>query len=130
MGQPEAQFFLARYRFAGVGIDFVYLEGPRTVQELRTIGKAFTGVPLAVSILEGGGKTPVLPPDEFLTMGFTMLLYPTTVLFRVTRAIQRALEDLRDGKPLPADECVDFEAFEAIVDKERWAAIEKRFGKG
>src|SRR6185312_15101458 len=40
------------------GADGVYVEGAEDVEQLRRIGRAFKGEPLAVSILEGGGKTP------------------------------------------------------------------------
>ena len=49
-------------------------------------------------------------------MGFTMLLYPATVVFRATDAIRRALNDLRGGKELDPEQSVDMKEFERIVD--------------
>jgi 2-methylisocitrate lyase-like PEP mutase family enzyme len=109
------------------GADGVYLEGPTTKKELRAIGRAFRGMPLATSILERGGKTPWLPPRELHAMGFNMLLYPTTILFRVARAIELAVSDLKRGQPLAATASIDMEQFEKIVDLPYWADIEKRF---
>lgn len=109
------------------GVDGIYLEGARTLSELRKIGKTFEGVPLVVSLLEGGGKTPILPPAEMYQMGFSMLLYPTTVLFRMARAIERSLVDLREGKPMPTDESCTMTEFEDIVDLKRWVSIETAF---
>jgi 2-methylisocitrate lyase-like PEP mutase family enzyme len=109
------------------GADGVYLEGPRTVAELRRIGKEFGGVPLAVSLLEGGGKTPILSPPEMHQMGFNMLLYPTTVLFRYVRGIDRALRDLKAGKRMPPHEACDMDEFEDIVDMKRWVSIETNY---
>lgn len=109
------------------GADGVYLEGPTTKQELREIGRAFKGVPLAVSILEGGGKTPWLPPREFYAMGFTMLLYPTSVIFRVARAIEIAVSDLKLARRLAKSDSVTMEQFEKIVELPYWSAIEKKF---
>ena len=38
-------------------------------------------------------------------MGYTMLLlYPTTVIFRVARAIQKAVEGLKAGRQMPPDD--------------------------
>jgi 2-methylisocitrate lyase-like PEP mutase family enzyme len=113
--------------FLKAGVDGVYLEGARTVAELRRIGKNFEGVPLAISLLEGGGKTPILPPPELHEMGFTMLLYPTTVLFQVARTMERALADLRDGKPMTKDEACTMSEFEDIVDLKRWISIETAY---
>jgi len=112
------------------GADGLFIEGPKSVDDLERIGSEFRHVPKIANMLEGGGQTPILPPKELHRMGFQMITYPTTVLFRVTRAIQRALQDLKDGKPLPPDDSVDFDTFEGIVDKDLWAGIEQRFGKG
>jgi 2-methylisocitrate lyase-like PEP mutase family enzyme len=108
------------------GADGVYLEGPENVQQLRQIGRAFKGEPLATSILEGGGKTPWLPPEEMHALGFNMILYPTTLLFRQTRAIQRALTDLKDGRPMPQEDAVSMTQFEKIVDIVYWKSIEQK----
>lgn len=94
------------------GADGVYVEGPENVQQLREIGRAFKGEPLAVSILEGGGKTPWVPPQEMHALGFNMVLFPTTLLFRQTRAIQRALADLKSGRPMPQEHAVTMMQFE------------------
>lgn len=109
------------------GADGVYLEGPRNVDELEKIGRAFKGKPLATSILEGGGKTPWLPPKEMHEMGFTMLLYPTTLLFRLTRTLELALSHLAHGRPMPKSNSCSMEKFEKIVDMPHWAELEKKF---
>jgi 2-methylisocitrate lyase-like PEP mutase family enzyme len=112
------------------GADGIFIEGPKSVEDLETIGREFRHVPKIANMLEGGGQTPILPPAQLHAMSFQMITYPTTVLFRATRMIQRALQDLLDGKPLPPDDSVDFKTFEDIVDKDLWAGIEQRFGKG
>jgi len=109
------------------GANGVYVEGPKSARELKRVGKALGGVPLAVSILEGGGKTPWLSPEDLHEMGFSMLLYPTTVLFRVTRTLERALADLLAGRPTPEGEGVTMKQYEKLIGLPGWAAIEKRF---
>jgi 2-methylisocitrate lyase-like PEP mutase family enzyme len=109
------------------GADGVYLEGAETKKQLQVIGRTFKGVPLAVSILERGGKTPWLSPREFHALGFTMLLYPASVIFRVARAIELAVSDLKRGRPLAVSDSVDMAGFEKIVDLPYWAGIEKKF---
>jgi 2-methylisocitrate lyase-like PEP mutase family enzyme len=109
------------------GADGAYVEGPRTIGELEKVGRALRGAPLATSVLERGGITPWLSPKEFGRLGYTMILYPTTVLFRVAWAIERALKNLHDGKPLAANASLDMQAFEDIVELPKWAEIEKTF---
>ena len=108
------------------GADGVYVEGPETIQQLRTIGREFKGQPLATSILENGGKTPWVAPDEMHAMGFNMLLYPTTLLFQITSTLQRSLANLKAGRPMPEKESVTMLQFEKLVDIAYWKAIEQK----
>lgn len=114
-------------RYLAAGADGIYVEGPLTKAELAEIGRTFRDVPLATSILERGGVTPWSSPAELHLMGFDMILYPTTVLFRQVFAMERALADLREGRPLAPEASVDMKSFEDIVDLPKWAAIENRF---
>jgi 2-methylisocitrate lyase-like PEP mutase family enzyme len=115
-------------RYLDAGADGAYLEGPTSREELVKIGAAFRGVPLATSVLERGGKTPWLSPPEFAELGFTMILYPTTVLFGLTRAVENTLSRLKAWQQLSDDNSVDMEQFEEIVDMPFWQRIEKEFG--
>jgi len=117
-------------RYLKAGADGVYVEGPTSEEQLEKIGKTFKGVPLATSILERGGATPWINPKEMHRMGFTMILYPATVLFRATKAIQDALRDLRAHEPLAEEHSVDMKHFEEIVDIDRWHKIEKKYQGG
>ncbi len=114
-------------KYLKAGADGVYVEGPESEKQLQQIGKALKGEHLATSVLENGGKTPWLPPEQFGDMGYTMLLYPTTLLFRAARALQRAAEDLRAGKPLDAKESLDMDEFLKVVELKHWQAIEKKY---
>jgi 2-methylisocitrate lyase-like PEP mutase family enzyme len=84
------------------------------------------GVPLATSILEDGGKTPWTSPKDLADMGYTMILYPSTVIFQVVYAITRGLENLKNGIPLRSGS-IDMHEFMNIVDLPYWAEIEKKF---
>jgi 2-methylisocitrate lyase-like PEP mutase family enzyme len=114
-------------RYLDAGADGVYLEGPTTVEELERIGRTFRGAPLATSVLERGGKTPWLSPPEFERLGFTMVLYPATVIFQAAYAIDRALRGLRAGREMDARESFDMNQFEEIVDLKHWQELERRF---
>src|SRR5262249_14362093 len=114
-------------RYHKAGADGVYLEGPTTIQQLERIGQTFKGIPLATSLLERGGKTPWLSPNRQGELAFSMILYPTSILSRVARAIERALDDLKAGRPLDPEQSVDMEEFEQIVGLADWAEVEERF---
>jgi 2-methylisocitrate lyase-like PEP mutase family enzyme len=108
------------------GADGLFIEAPETGAELARVGRAFKGVPQIANMVEGGGQTPVLPPDELYRLGFTMVIYPTTVLFRVACTIERALADLKTGKPMAPGDGVDFARFKDIMNYQQWANIEDR----
>ena len=57
-----------------------------------------------------------------------MILYPTSLLFRSLRAIERGLADLRQGKPMSKTDAVNLMEYEDIVDVGYWSTVEKRFG--
>lgn len=114
-------------QYLKAGADGVYFDGIQDRKQLRRIGKEFKGVPLATTILERGGKTPWTPPAELRELGYNMILYPTSLLFRQTRALQRGLADLKAGRPLPAAESVDMLEFEEIVGLAYWKSVEQKF---
>src|SRR5205823_334917 len=55
------------------GADGLFIEAPQSVEELAQIGRTFQGVPQIANMLEGGGRTPVLPPHELYRLGFAMI---------------------------------------------------------
>jgi len=109
------------------GADGVYIEAVETVEQLEKVGRTLRGIPLATSILEGGGRTPWMDPADLHELGYTMLLYPATVIFRVTRAIQKAVEDLKAHRPMPSDDSVTFSEYETMLGLPRWAELEDEF---
>ena len=113
-------------QYLKAGADGVYFDGIQDRKQMRRIGEEFKGTPLATTILERGGKTPWTAPGVMLDMGFNMVLYPTSLLFRQARAILRGLEDLKHGRPLPENDSVDMFEFEKMVDIAYWKAIEQK----
>jgi 2-methylisocitrate lyase-like PEP mutase family enzyme len=108
------------------GADGLFIEAPQSAEELARIGRAFAGVPQLANMVEGGGRTPVLPPHELYRLGFAMVAYPTTLIFRVARALEAALADLKAARPAGKNDGVDFETFKDIVSLGRWAEVEQR----
>lgn len=110
------------------GADGIYLEGVESVEQLQKIGEEFKDVPLATSVMEGGGQTPWMAPEEFRQMGYSMVLFPATVIFQVTYTIEQALKNLKDGKQMPADQSYTMKRFlDDVVDLPYWASIEQKY---
>jgi 2-methylisocitrate lyase-like PEP mutase family enzyme len=109
------------------GADGLFIEAPQTVQELEQVGRAFKGVPLLANMVEGGGQTPVLPPNELLALGFNMIAYPTTLLFQAARTVERALDGIKAGRPAASNDGVNFAEFKDITNFDQWARIEDEY---
>ena len=114
-------------RYIKCGVDGVYIEAPKSEKELERIGKTFKGVPQMTNMFEGDDETPFLSPKELHKLGFSMILYPTTLLFRLVRSLEHALRDLQAGKRTPKGEGVSLKEYEQIVGLPHWAEIEMRF---
>ncbi len=113
--------------YLDAGADGLFIEAPETVEELEKVGRSFQGVPQLANMVEGGGQTPVLPAAELYRMGFNMVAYPTTLLFRVARTIETALAGLKAGKPHSDRDGVDFAGFKDIVGFDEWARIDDEY---
>jgi 2-methylisocitrate lyase-like PEP mutase family enzyme len=116
-------------RYIRAGADGIFIEAPQTVEELERVGRAFQGVPQIANMLEGGGQTPVVPPAELKQMGFAMAAYPTTLIFRVARTIERALLDIKSGKVIDGNDGVNFAEFKEITNYGKLERIEDEFGR-
>ena len=82
-------------RFADIGADVLFIDALETTEEMRRfandLGGAAAGVPKMASMLEGGGKTPVLTQQELARMNFKLVAYPLSLLGVSVRAMQSAL---------------------------------------
>ena len=116
--------------YLNAGADAIYVEAEHSEKQLRQVAKEFKGVHKVANILEGGGKTPWILPRDLHEMGYSMVLYPTTVLFQMTHTIQEALKRLRRGEPMDGSRAVSMQQFEQLVDLPRWAIVESRFRTG
>src|SRR5260370_37990387 len=77
-------------RYLEAGADGLFIEAPQSLAELERVGRAFPGVPQIANMLEGGGRTPLLPPHELYRLGFAMVAYPTSLIYPLARTMQKA----------------------------------------
>ncbi|MCJ0762097.1 isocitrate lyase/PEP mutase family protein [Variovorax terrae] len=113
-------------RYARAGADGIFIEAPESVEELARVGEALKGIPLMANMLEGG-RTPILRPAELEALGFRIVIYGISLLMRITRTMQLALDDIKSGELKLVGTGVGFEEYKRIVDFPRWAALEDRY---
>ena len=115
------------YREAGA--DVIFIEAPRSLEELRAIGQAFRGVPLLFNWAESG-KTPLLPLSDIQALGFTLVIFPVSLLFAATHAMLALLELLKTGETPAAygERMVTFSHFTTQLGLPDIQALERRYG--
>lgn len=95
LGLDEAIRRATIYRDAGA--DAVFVEAPRSVDDLKRIRDEVRDVTLVANMVEQG-KTPILPVKELFSLGFSLVAVPIAGLLATSRALERLFEALqRDG---------------------------------
>jgi len=114
------------YRKAGA--DMLFIESPRTVEELKIIGETFHDVQLLANMVEGG-KTPVLPFEELQELGFTIVLYPTAAIRAAGKTLQELAAHLYENKNTRAfeDRLINFTGRNEVTGLADIEELEKRF---
>jgi 2,3-dimethylmalate lyase len=115
------------YREAGA--DVIFIEAPRSIEELRTIAQTFPDVPLLYNWAESG-KTPLLSLEEIHALGFKLIIFPVSLLFAATRTLLDLLELLKQGKTPTAfaEHTVTFAHFTDQIGLPAIQALERRYG--
>jgi 2-methylisocitrate lyase-like PEP mutase family enzyme len=72
-----------------------------------------------------GGKTPLLSPAHLESIGYTIAVYPLTLLNVSIQAMREALRSLKDGRRPAA--AMDFEALKAAVGFPEYYAEEAKY---
>ena len=124
-GVAEAIRRAMLYKEAGATVLFV--EGPRTLEQLRQIGEALPP-PLAVNLIEGG-VTPMCSLDELQSMGFFSVGFVLSGLYAAARALQEAYGEIRrTGSTAAArDRMMNFDEFNRLIGVEKRYAEDERF---
>jgi methylisocitrate lyase len=92
----------AAYVFAGA--DMIFPEGLASADEFAKFARAMKGLqganpsggPYLLANMTEFGKTPIIPLSEFAAMGYSIVIYPVTLLRVAMGAVTRALEALRE----------------------------------
>ena len=106
--------------YAQAGADIVFIEAPRTAEEIARIGREVAAAKL-INIVTGG-FTPQLDPATLQELGYAIAIYPTAALVAVSGAAVEALRALggSDAVPLPI---AAMEDFFRLVGLDEWSAL-------
>jgi 2-methylisocitrate lyase-like PEP mutase family enzyme len=112
-------------RCAETGADVIFVEAPRTVDEIERIAKEISA-PLLINLVVGG-VTPDVPAERLAELGYRIAIHPMVALSAATDAMINSLAALggTDPAPLLPESIGDF--FD-LVGLREWSALGERYG--
>ncbi len=112
--------------YSEAGADVVFVEAPRTIDELKVVAGSFE-VPVFANMIEGG-KTPFLSASELERLGFDMVVYPLSTLFASIVAMQEMVNHLKNtGSTVGYDKIASFSDFEKVIGLANYSNLESMF---
>lgn len=97
------------------GADFIFVEAPTTIEQMRRICTEIDA-PCLANCIEGGAS-PALDAKALEAIGYAAVVYPTAMTYAITAAAQALAKIiLQDGSTKAfQDRMVDFSAFNELV---------------
>ena len=111
------------------GADAVFVEAPRSIDEMKKIGKEINS-PLVANMIEGGA-TPLSSAETLSKMGFNIILYPLSVLYANTFATMNILTELKNtgNTAKYKQKVVNFDQFNELVELPKFRKMEEKYKK-
>ena len=109
------------------GADAIFIEAPRTLNEMKKIGKEIKA-PLVANMIEGGA-TPMNSAQTLNKIGFNIVLYPLSVLFANTFATMNILQELKTKGTTSKSKqkVVNFDQFNSLVELDKFRKMETKY---
>lgn len=110
-----------------IGADVIFIEAPKTIDEMELISKEIKA-PLLANIIEEG-ITPNLTADQLRKMGYRMVVFPLSALYSATFAIKQTFQLLKKTgttKDLK-NKMITFQEFNDLVNLSAYHQLEKKY---
>ncbi|MER3407968.1 MAG: carboxyvinyl-carboxyphosphonate phosphorylmutase [Nitrososphaera sp.] len=126
LGLDEAIERGKAYRKAGA--DVIFVEAPRTVEELKKVADEIDA-PLVANMIEDG-VTPTMSAKELLKLGYRIAVFPLSGLYSATYAMREVFTELKKTGATKNTRkmMVTFKDFNSFVDLQKYMDLEKRYG--
>ena len=111
------------------GADVLFIEAPRSVDELKLIRKSFDlNIPLLANMVEGG-KTPVKTANDLKSLGFNIVIFPGGAVRAATFQLQEYYAGLlENGSNAEFSKRMhDFDSLNAVIGTPELLSIGKKY---
>ena len=115
---------------ARAGADVLFVESPRTEEQIERIARAFD-TPLLFNYV-AGGRSPLLPFGRLRALGYAIILLPVDSLLTAARAMQAFLGGLRAADELSPflDREMTFAEFNDLIGVDEQLRLAERYAAG
>ena len=117
------------HTYEEAGADILFIEAPRSVDELKRIRKSFhLNTPLLANMVEGG-KTPVKTADDLKSLGFNIIIFPGGAVRAATFQLQEYYAGLlENGSNAEFSKRMhDFDSLNAVIGTPELLSIGKKY---
>ena len=117
------------HTYEEAGADILFIEAPRSVDELKVIRKSFhLNTPLLANMVEGG-KTPVKTADDLKSLGFNIVIFPGGAVRAATFQLQEYYAGLlENGSNAEFSKRMhDFDSLNAVIGTPELLSIGKKY---
>jgi len=110
-----------------MGADIVFVEAPRSVDDMKKIADQIDA-PLVANMIEEG-ITPNLTSKELLEMGYKIALFPLSGLYSSTFAIFETFKTLKETGTTKTlkDKMIKFKEFNKLVNLDKYMTMENKY---
>ena len=111
------------------GADVLFIEAPRSVDELKLIRKSFDlNIPLLANMVEGG-KTPVKTANDLKCLGFNIVIFPGGAVRAATFQLQEYYAGLLENGSNSefSKRMHDFDSLNAVIGTPELLSIGKKY---
>lgn len=111
-----------------LGADASFVEAPNSLAEMAEIGRR-APAPVVANMIEKG-KTPVLPKQKLVELGFHLILYPLAGLFAAARGLATIYDQIRNADTTLGAEgqLMAFDEFNELIGVEAKYEIAEQYG--
>ena len=117
------------HAYEEAGADILFIEAPRSVDELKVIRKSFhLNTPLLANMVEGG-KTPVKTADDLKSLGFNIVIFPGGAVRAATFQLQEYYAGLLENGSNAefSNRMHDFDSLNEVIGTPELLSIGKKY---